>query len=145
MDVGGGAVHLELFQSPLEFSSLCLLPVGLKNVSVHFFHGTLEIRSRAVLLLEELVPFAALPGRGMGLYLRCLATRLIRSALAHVLVETGVPVPCVGLGDRRIKLVQAGLRCYILKYRVDKSLCTGGNVSSEKKKFALSLRTVSVA
>ena len=98
---------------------------------VHFFHGSLEVGSRAVLLPEKLVPFAALPGRGMGLYLRCLATRLIRSALAHVLVETGVPIPCVGLGDRRIKLVQAGLRCYILKYRVDKNLRTAGNVSSK--------------
>ena len=97
MDVGGGAVHLELFQGPLEFSPLCLLPVGLKNVPVHFFHGSLEVGSRAVLLPEELVPFAALPGRDVGLHLRRLATRLVCGVLAHILVETGVPVLCVGL------------------------------------------------
>ena len=87
MDVGGGAVHLELFQGPLEFSSLCLLPIGLKNVPVHFLHGTLEIWARAVLLLEELVPFAALLGRGLGLYIRRLAARLIRSAFTHGSIE----------------------------------------------------------
>ena len=87
MDVGGGAVHLELFQGPLEFSSLSLLPIGSENVTIHFLHRSLKNWSRAVLLLEELVPFAAFLGRGIGLYVQRLAARLIRSVFAHVSVE----------------------------------------------------------
>ena len=87
MDVGGGAVHLELFQGPLEFSSLSLLPIGSKNMTIHFLHGSLKNWGRAVLLLEELVPFAALLSRGIGLYVRRLAARLICSVFANGSVE----------------------------------------------------------
>ena len=87
MDVGGGAVHLEFFQGPLEFSLLSLLPVGSENVTVHFLHGTLEPWARAALFLEELAPFVVLFGRGLGLYLRRLAARLIRGVFAHDLVK----------------------------------------------------------
>jgi len=87
LDVGGGAVYLELFQRPLELSSLSLLPIGSKNVTVHFLHGSLKNWGRAVLLLEELVPSAAFLSRGIGLYVRSLAARLIRSVFTHGTAE----------------------------------------------------------
>ena len=87
MDVGGGAVHLELFQRPLELSSLSLFPIGPKNVTVHFLHGSLKNWGRAVLLLEELVPSAAFLSRGIGLYVRRLAARLVRSVFTHGTAE----------------------------------------------------------
>ena len=87
MDVGGGAVHLELFQRPLELPSLSLFPIGSKYVTVHFLHGSLKNWGHAVLLLEELVPSAAFLSRDIGLYVRRQAARLVRSVFTHGTAE----------------------------------------------------------
>ena len=87
MDVGCGAVHLELFQRPLELSSLSLFPIGPKNVAVHFLHGSIKNWGCAVLFLEELVPSAVFLSRGIGLYVRRLAARLVRNVFTHGTAE----------------------------------------------------------
>jgi len=68
----------------LEFTPFGLLSVCLEHMSIHFFDGSLENWTRAILFSEKLVPSSVLFRGGLGLSLRRWAVRCVRSAVAHI-------------------------------------------------------------